>query len=113
MEGSRAAVRTTTLPGRFALVAKRNCKAKCADNQEMLDKLVNEADEVQSKNPNSKYIHTLRKAIKSIADCKTQITNQKASSYLLKSSGVFLFFKCSLVLWLWIVLRDQVRKIRH
>ena len=81
MHGRRGAAdgTTATLAGRFASVAKRRSKAKCTDNQEILDRLVNDADEVQSKNPNSNYIHTLRKAIKSVADCKTSITNQKAS----------------------------------
>ncbi|KAL3938387.1 MAG: hypothetical protein SGBAC_006688, partial [Bacillariaceae sp.] len=56
-------------------------KAKNPQNQESLDKLL-EVYEKASANPNSNYVFTLRRAMKSLQQCPTAVTTQKEACAL-------------------------------
>jgi ERCC4-type nuclease len=76
----RGGARTMVQGGPRGSVARKPT-AKCSANQEAVDKL-HELVEQESANPNSNYVFVVKRALKSVVECKTPITTLKEATEL-------------------------------
>ena len=72
---------TRTVAGRVP-TSNKAMKAKCAQNQPGLDRLQELKTRTEEKNPNSNYVLTIHRAMKSLRDCPNEITTQKEACAL-------------------------------
>ena len=64
------------------MTSSKKMKAKCAQNQQGLDRLQELNENTEEKNPNSNYVLTIQRAMKSLRDCPTEITTAKEACAL-------------------------------
>jgi ERCC4-type nuclease len=79
MPGSR--IHNPSTSGMTVTIAIKPVKATCPENQEALDRLQERLVKAQS-NPNSQFVHTLRRGMVSLRECRYPLMTQKQACEL-------------------------------